>query len=156
MKSVIIEGQFERYSNFTQSQGVSHVAFIEVGGSRYTDIVWSDYMGSFMEEAIGKHVRISLGKIGAKHVVGALEYNGKIEKESKKKMVGYNGIGTIGILSAILVCALILTYMTGGSPGGFFIGFFGGMAVLQWILMPMRLSRIADALDSLSRPAKAA
>ena len=156
MKSIIVEGQFERFSNYTQSQGVNHAGFIEVSGKRYTDIVWSDYMGTFIEEAVGKQVRISLGKIGAKKVVGALEYDRKIEKEITKKMVGYNGIGTIGILSAIMIFALILTFMTGGSPGGFAIGFFGGLAALQWILMPMRLSRIADALDSSSRPARAA
>jgi hypothetical protein len=154
MKSVIIEGQFERISNSTRSRDVNHVEFIEVGGKRFTDIVWSDYMGNFIAEALGKHVRISLGKIGSKNVVGALEYNGKIEKEIKKKMVGYNDIGTVGMLSAIFVIAVIMA-MTGGVVG-FFIGIFGGFAVLQLILIPMRLSRITDALERSSRPAKAA
>ena len=156
MKLVIIEGKFNRFSDSSSSNGRNYVDFIEVDGKRYLNVVWSNHMANFMREAIGKQVRISFGKIGRNLVVGALEYDNKVEKEPRKNMFGYNELGTIGMLLAILACSIIGGAMASYFVAGWFFTFMIGLGVLQWVLMPLRRSRIADALDRSGKSPKTA
>jgi hypothetical protein len=156
MKTMIIEGHFERYSSSTWFEGgVNLVEFIEVGGTRFNKVLWTDYMKNFMKDAVGKKVRISVGKINGALVVGAVEFDGKIEKEPKKRAFGYSFLGLL-CMGSLLFCASVIVASVFSSVTLFAFVFPGSVIVWPLVAIHSRHAAVTTALDAPQVAAEAA
>lgn len=148
MKKQIIEGQFDRFSNGTNMDRMNLHEFVEIGGKRYTKVIWSDYMDSFMREALGKKIKLSVAKMHGAYVVGAVQYNGKVEKEVNAKPFAS---GFFGALLWTLVIPFAVACVVGSVAGqGRFIGAWivAGVIGIAYLLSSNK-KKAADVVNAL-------
>jgi hypothetical protein len=150
MRAVVVEGVFEKYSNGTWVNGINVINLIELNGVRYEKVVWSDHMENFVRDALGKKVRLSLGKVSGHYLLGAIECNGRIEKEPNKSFTGYSQLGAIGIGVFALILAAF-SYKMMGEMSSYLVMFFGFPAWL-YFGKRARYNKVANALDKPTVP----
>lgn len=141
MKTLVVEGNLERLSGGVWNGTFYVHEFVDIGGKRLSKVAWTQFMAGFLQESMGKKVRISFIVNAGAHCVAAIEYDGKIEKEPSNIIAKAASPLAIAVFYFCVCAGTFVLAVPVGFAAGSFLSFIFAWCVLAAgfaILLPMR------------------
>ncbi len=141
MNTLVVEGILERLSGGAWDGTFYVHEFVDIGGKRLLKVVWTQFMAGFLQESMGKKVRISFIVNAGGHWVAAIECDGKIEKEPSKIIAKAASPLSIAVFYFCVCAGTFVLAVPVGFAAGSFLSFVYAWCVLAAgfaIVLPMR------------------